>query len=189
VWPSFRETRALPGTLAVPERIDRAQLELIAHHRAPRYDCPLARAFTGAQQFHTTHVTDARDVIIFDDYFSGRHRVAIGRMCMTHEEGDVEDGSRKGPVRSKPTKAQGVVASTGTKSPRAKATSNAPVDRETRIRMAAYLRAERRGFAPGCELDDWIAAELEISGQDTAPTPATPTPRTTKSATRKPPAR
>ena len=27
---------------------------------------------------------------------------------------------------------------------------------------AAYYRAQRRGFAPGCELDDWLAAEQEI---------------------------
>lgn len=30
------------------------------------------------------------------------------------------------------------------------------------IQKAAYLRAERRGFAPGFELDDWLAAENEI---------------------------
>lgn len=28
----------------------------------------------------------------------------------------------------------------------------------------AYYRAERRGFAPGYELDDWLAAEAEIDG-------------------------
>ena len=30
------------------------------------------------------------------------------------------------------------------------------------IAIAAYYRAERRGFASGCELDDWLAAEAEI---------------------------
>ena len=34
--------------------------------------------------------------------------------------------------------------------------------RETRIAAAAYQRAERRGFAPGFELDDWLAAEREV---------------------------
>jgi hypothetical protein len=34
-------------------------------------------------------------------------------------------------------------------------------DRERRIARAAYLRAERRGFAPGGELEDWLAAENE----------------------------
>lgn len=35
-------------------------------------------------------------------------------------------------------------------------------NRETRIAAAAYARAERRGFAPGFELDDWLAAEREV---------------------------
>lgn len=30
------------------------------------------------------------------------------------------------------------------------------------IAHAAYLRAERRGFAPGHEFDDWLAAEAEF---------------------------
>jgi len=34
-------------------------------------------------------------------------------------------------------------------------------DRHLRIAVAAYLRAERRGFAPGAELEDWLAAEKE----------------------------
>lgn len=29
----------------------------------------------------------------------------------------------------------------------------------------AYYRAERRGFAPGYELTDWLAAEAEIDAQ------------------------
>jgi hypothetical protein len=30
------------------------------------------------------------------------------------------------------------------------------------IEQAAYLRAERRGFAPGSEVEDWLAAEREV---------------------------
>ena len=33
------------------------------------------------------------------------------------------------------------------------------------IALAAYYRAERRGFAPGGELEDWLAAESEIDAQ------------------------
>jgi hypothetical protein len=29
----------------------------------------------------------------------------------------------------------------------------------------AYFKAEKRGFAPGHELDDWLEAEKEISNQ------------------------
>lgn len=31
------------------------------------------------------------------------------------------------------------------------------------IAEAAYYRAERRGFAPGHELDDWLEAEAELA--------------------------
>jgi hypothetical protein len=34
--------------------------------------------------------------------------------------------------------------------------------RRTMIAERAYLRAERRGFAPGREAEDWLAAEAEI---------------------------
>jgi hypothetical protein len=37
-----------------------------------------------------------------------------------------------------------------------------PVTREERVRFAAYLRAERRGFIPGRELEDWLQAEKEV---------------------------
>jgi hypothetical protein len=30
------------------------------------------------------------------------------------------------------------------------------------IAQAAYLRAEARGFAPGGEIEDWLAAETEV---------------------------
>jgi hypothetical protein len=35
-------------------------------------------------------------------------------------------------------------------------------DRQRLIAEAAYFRAEQRGFVPGCEIEDWLAAELEI---------------------------
>jgi hypothetical protein len=35
-------------------------------------------------------------------------------------------------------------------------------EREAMIARAAYFRAEQRGFAPGHELEDWLAAEAEI---------------------------
>ena len=34
--------------------------------------------------------------------------------------------------------------------------------RERLVREAAYFRAERRGFRPGREIEDWIAAEREV---------------------------
>lgn len=35
-------------------------------------------------------------------------------------------------------------------------------DRQQLIAEAAYFRAEQRGFRPGGELDDWLAAEIEV---------------------------
>jgi len=35
-------------------------------------------------------------------------------------------------------------------------------DRGVSIAKLAYLKAARRGFAPGHELDDWLAAEEEV---------------------------
>jgi len=54
-------------------------------------------------------------------------------------------------------------------SPRAKgakqATTTLNVTPERRLQMiaeAAYFRAEARGFAPGHEMEDWLAAEVEV---------------------------
>jgi len=35
-------------------------------------------------------------------------------------------------------------------------------DRYRMIAERAYFRAEQRGFTPGKELDDWLAAEIEV---------------------------
>lgn len=46
------------------------------------------------------------------------------------------------------------------KSLQARATD--PVRRHEMIAEAAYFRAERRGFEPDHELDDWLGAEAEL---------------------------
>ena len=67
-----------------------------------------------------------------------------------------------------------------------------PDDRQKRIEEAAYYRAERRGFAPNGELEDWLEAEREFDSllspfPDAMPSegPATPDPRE-QSETRRP---
>lgn len=47
----------------------------------------------------------------------------------------------------------------------AKAVPPSPEDRRQLIAQAAYFIAERRGFASGSELDDWLQAEAEIDGR------------------------
>ncbi|MGQ9666229.1 MAG: DUF2934 domain-containing protein [Anaerolineae bacterium] len=38
-------------------------------------------------------------------------------------------------------------------------------DLRAKVAEAAYYLAERRGFCPGCELDDWLAAEAQVLGR------------------------
>jgi Protein of unknown function (DUF2934) len=51
--------------------------------------------------------------------------------------------------------------------PQAEVTASSLVDtnaaRQKMIAEAAFYRAEKRGFVPGCELEDWLAAEVEVS--------------------------
>ncbi len=35
-------------------------------------------------------------------------------------------------------------------------------DRYSRVAIAAYYKAQERGFQPGHELDDWLSAEAEV---------------------------
>jgi hypothetical protein len=35
-------------------------------------------------------------------------------------------------------------------------------ERDRLVAQAAYFRAEKRGFAPGYELQDWVEAEAEV---------------------------
>ena len=37
-----------------------------------------------------------------------------------------------------------------------------PLEREAMIAESAYFRSAHRGFEPGHEVDDWLAAESEI---------------------------
>src|SRR5262249_21768731 len=45
-------------------------------------------------------------------------------------------------------------------------------DRRARIALAAYFRAEQRGFTPGGEMEDWLAAERELDSGPARVTPA-----------------
>lgn len=53
------------------------------------------------------------------------------------------------------------------RAPRQKSAAQTPVpidpdQRRALIAQAAYFRAERRGFVPGYEAEDWLAAESEV---------------------------
>jgi hypothetical protein len=61
-------------------------------------------------------------------------------------------------------------------------TSLTASDRLRMIELAAFFRAERRGFVPGFEVEDWFAAEAEIAAQIPAAPAAKPARKTRKSA-------
>jgi Protein of unknown function (DUF2934) len=44
-----------------------------------------------------------------------------------------------------------------------------PQERHARIAEIAYRNAEKRGFTPGGELDDWLRAEREVDSEESAP--------------------
>jgi hypothetical protein len=49
-----------------------------------------------------------------------------------------------------------------------------PAQRAALIAEAAYFRAEKRGFAPGNETDDWLLAESEVDARLLQKSPAHP---------------
>jgi hypothetical protein len=74
-----------------------------------------------------------------------------------------KSGSRKPPSRTR-ARAKSTTPSARTP-PAAAAPDAAPPDAERRralIAEAAYRRAAQRNFAPGGELEDWLAAEREV---------------------------
>lgn len=52
------------------------------------------------------------------------------------------------------------------------AAASEPSGRQRMIAEAAYYRAEKRGFAPGNELEDWLAAEAEVTSVSLQQQPA-----------------
>jgi hypothetical protein len=46
--------------------------------------------------------------------------------------------------------------------------SNGDIPREQMIAQAAYFSAERRGFAPGNDVADWLMAEADVARQAAA---------------------
>ena len=73
---------------------------------------------------------------------------------------------QKGKAASKPGSHAAVSAkSPATSAPemrQAGAPSISAEERERLIARVAYFRAEKRGFAPGSELQDWVEAEAEV---------------------------
>lgn len=83
----------------------------------------------------------------------------------------------KVPTASVPRKSAPRRKATVQKTPAAVAHFVGPEQRAALIAEAAYFRAEKRGFAPGHESEDWLAAESEVDArllQSTAPADVQP---------------
>jgi hypothetical protein len=117
------------------------------------------------------------------------------------EDSGSKGGRTRRPAAKAPAAAAGKSAAPGKTpavrravAPKAPATPKAPaarkapaapaarVDRDEMVRIAAYFRAERRGFAPGYEVADWLDAQAEVDA--IAGTGDTPRPR--KATAKKP---
>jgi Protein of unknown function (DUF2934) len=66
-----------------------------------------------------------------------------------------------------PKVARAPVAAPSSRTGRPKSQTTSPPglnaqERDRLIAQAAYFRAEKRGFAPGYELQDWVEAEAEV---------------------------
>jgi hypothetical protein len=66
-------------------------------------------------------------------------------------------------VRQRKSPASSTRASDKTSSHTAAAQApHPPLDRYASIAQAAYFRSQHRGFKPGHEMEDWLAAEAEV---------------------------
>jgi hypothetical protein len=81
-------------------------------------------------------------------------------MAGDHEDDNQAARLRKPLSRSEAEAAWLRVSALGNPARTSAASSQAAL--EQRIREAAYFNSERRGFAPGCELEDWLAAEAAL---------------------------
>ena len=70
--------------------------------------------------------------------------------------GKSEIGARSGRTAKKIPEPRRIKAISVTVTPRHRE------DRHASIALAAYFRSESRGFAPGHEFEDWLAAEEEV---------------------------
>lgn len=78
------------------------------------------------------------------------HATTRGKSGLQHPPTTRSAGSGKAATRKR------------TAAPQTRRTELAAEERQQLIAQAAYFIAERRGFVPGNELDDWLQAEAEV---------------------------
>lgn len=86
----------------------------------------------------------------------------MANRASTHVAGRRKAGAEK-PPGTQSVRSTKIAARKRGDAPQTKPAAIAPQERQQLIAEAAYLIAERRGFAPGNELDDWLQAEAEVN--------------------------
>jgi hypothetical protein len=83
----------------------------------------------------------------------------------------LRDAARKSVKEPKPRKKKNLALNEESADPAPMPSLVPPSEVQWRLKIseAAYYRAEKRGFAPGYSVDDWLVAEAEIKGTNTAP--------------------
>ncbi len=100
-----------------------------------------------------------------------RERRGAGKAKIAQQSGDAKTAPESvaqpqaggHPVETVPSSSPGLVRSQNpVATPKVLTPLVAPDLRQRMIEEAAYYLALRRGFAPGSDLDDWMAAEREV---------------------------
>ena len=90
-------------------------------------------------------------------------RTVATNTAVSTKEAPAKKEVKKTSVAAKETTAKKVAKkSTSTSKPQTQSISITSEERTKMIAIAAYHKAENRGFAPGGELQDWAEAEQEI---------------------------
>ncbi len=71
-------------------------------------------------------------------------------------------GKKKSATKKKPIKSNKKTTTKPTKKSRSNKKVGLP-DKQKMIQEAAYFIAQQRGFAPGNEIEDWLAAERKVN--------------------------
>ena len=89
-------------------------------------------------------------------------------MASTHVTGRGKAGAQK-PTPMQSMQSTKIAVRKRSDAPHTKPAAIAPQERQQLIATVAYSIAERRGFVPGSELDDWLQAEAEVDARMIAP--------------------
>ncbi len=93
----------------------------------------------------------------------------MANRATTQGTGRGKSGTQKPPAM-RPEQDTKIAVRKRSDSPQTKAAAVGPEERQKLIATVAYLIAERRGFMPGKELDDWLQAEAEVDARMIAQT-------------------